>query len=187
MNDKNLECSSGHRCEFIISAPSGAGKTTLFHQLKQMVSLEKVVSYTTRTRRQGENPGQDYHFVTIEQFREKIKEDFFLEWADVYGNYYGTPQSSSGTKAQNLIYEVDVKGFISLRKYKSDITSIFIAPPSVNVLRERLLKRQPAMPEHELSRRLSCAQEEIQHASSYDYVICNSELSKALENLKLIF
>lgn len=173
--------------EFIISAPSGTGKTTLFRELEQHASLEKVVSYTTRKRRDCEEAGVDYHFITEEEFQEKIKQEFFLEWAKVYGNFYGTARQLPDSDAENRIYEVDVKGFLSLKKHKSDLTSIFIAPPSVATLRERLLKRQPSMAQEELEKRLSSAREEIQHASSYDYIVCNEDLSEAVENLLLIF
>ena len=173
--------------EFIISAPSGTGKTTLFKKVREQASLEKVVSYTTRAQRECEQAGVDYHFISEEDFQEKIKQEFFLEWAKVYGNYYGTPRHLPKSDCQNKVYEVDVKGFLSLKKHKSDLTSIFIVPPSVAVLKERLLKRQPKMSVDELERRLSSAREEIQHASSYDYIICNEDLSEAVENLMLIF
>lgn len=173
--------------EFIISAPSGTGKTTLFKALKAELRLEKVVSLTTRSKRLGEADGIDYSFVTDEQFKLKIQQDFFLEWADVYGHFYGTPKSAQHDNIDFLVYEVDVKGFFSIRKHKPNITSIFIVPPSIDSLKARLLTRQPLMPKEELNKRLSSAAEEIQHASHYDYVVCNENLSEALESLMLIF
>lgn len=182
MSEKNNQA-----FQFIISAPSGTGKTTLFRALKEDVRLGKVVSYTTREKRDGELHGKDYYFIGEKEFRDKIQKDFFLEWADVYGNLYGTPRDIHYDDVDFLVYEVDVKGFLSIKKHKPEITSIFLVPPSIESLKSRLLTRQPMMPSHELSRRLSSALEEIQHASSYDYVVCNENLSEALESLMLIF
>lgn len=178
---------SDYPFEFIVSAPSGTGKTTLFRSLKKEVRLEKVVSLTTRPKRLGEVEGVDYSFVTEEYFKNKIQEGFFLEWADVYGHLYGTPNSFEYKDIDFLVYEVDVKGFFSIRQHKPNITSIFIIPPSLESLKSRLLMRQPLMPKEELKKRLSSAAEEIQHASHYDYVVCNENLSEALESLMLIF
>lgn len=173
--------------ELIVSAPSGAGKTTLLKKLQEHMSLKKVVSYTTRDKRDSETDGLDYHFVNRLDFMDKVQNNFFLEWADVYGNLYGTPKQLDDESVDFIIYEVDVKGFFSLQKHKPDVTSIFILPPSLSSLKERLLTRQPDMPEPELNRRLSSALEEIQYSSHYNYTVCNDNLSEALESLMLIF
>jgi guanylate kinase len=172
---------------FIISAPSGAGKTTLFHELKRHLDIQKVVSYTSRPPRDGEKNGVDYHFVTQAEFEEKIKANFFIEWATVFGHFYGTPAKPEAVLSSFLVYEVDVQGFYALKASFKKITSIFILPPCLSTLKDRLKKRQPHMSSDELLLRTHGVQKEIESAKDYDFIVKNKDLISATEDLKFIF
>lgn len=172
---------------FVISAPSGAGKTTLFHELKKHLDIQKVISYTSRLPREGEKSGVDYYFISKEEFEEKAKKGFFVEWAEVFGHYYGTPVTPEAVTSPYLIYEVDVQGFYALKQHFGSITSIFILPPGLSALKERLKKRQPKMTHEELHLRVQGAQKEIASAKDYDFIVKNEDLEKATEDLMFIF
>ncbi len=174
---------------FVISAPSGAGKTTLIKRL--LSSLDNItfsISYTTRPKREGEREGVDYYFVDEEKFRDMIDRDEFLEYAVVYGNYYGTPKRpvlESLERGIDVILDIDSKGARAVREKLEDAVLIFIFPPSMEVLIERL-KSRGTDSEEVIERRIREAELEIEASSIYDYWILNDDLEKAYEELKSI-
>ncbi|MBI5182800.1 MAG: guanylate kinase [Nitrospinae bacterium] len=190
---------------FIISAPSGAGKTSLFKKVIERVEDIKVsVSHTNRSPRLNERDGVDYHFIKKEEFQEKIKRGEFIEWAEVHGNLYGTsienlkiredgvdvPARSCllGGEEDNrldLILVIDIQGAEKIRKVYKDAISIFILPPTIGILEDRL-KERGADSEEEIQRRLNRAKEEISYYKDYDYVITNDDIDKAAEELRSI-
>ena len=174
---------------FIISAPSGSGKSTLVGHLMQRVSnLRFSVSYTTRKPRGQEKDGTEYYFISREQFEARIARDEFLEWADVFGNYYGTHQSEldrASADGFDLILDIDVKGARQLKERIPGAVSIFILPPSREVLEQRLRSRSQDA-EEVIQRRLSEAAEEIRNYSQYDYVLVNREVQASVDNLVAI-
>jgi guanylate kinase len=174
---------------FVVSSPSGGGKGTIIrHVLEVVENLSYSVSYTTRAPRPGEVNGREYFFVSRDIFEEMSATGEFLEWACVHGNLYGTAkrQIAEETAAGlDIILEVDVQGAASVRQLLMDSVSIFILPPSPEVLRQRLLARGTDTPE-ELEVRLRNAPEELKQYSSFDYVIINDEIQKAVHQLASI-
>jgi guanylate kinase len=174
---------------FVVSSPSGGGKGTIIrHVLAVIENLSYSVSYTTRTPRPGEIDGREYFFVSRDIFDGMIAAGDFLEWACVHGNLYGTAkrQVAEETAAGlDIIVEVDVQGAASVRQLLMDSVSIFILPPSPEVLRQRLLARGTDSPE-ELEIRLRNAPEELKQYSAFDYVIINDEIEKAVHQLASI-
>jgi guanylate kinase len=174
---------------FIISAPSGSGKSTLVGHLMQRVSnLRFSVSYTTRPPRGQEKDGTEYYFISREQFEARIARNEFLEWADVFGNYYGTHESElirAQTDGFDLILDIDVKGARQLKERIPGAVSIFILPPSRQVLEQRLRSRSQDT-EEVIQRRLGEAAEEIRNYSQYDYVLVNREVQASVDNLVAI-
>ncbi|NSW94067.1 MAG: guanylate kinase [Bacteroidales bacterium] len=169
----------------IISAPSGAGKTTIVNYLLSSdLNLEFSVSATTRPAREGEIDGKDYHFLTVEEFKRKIERKEFLEWEEVYSNrYYGTLKSETENilkKGRNIIFDVDVKGGINLKNYfGTNALSIFIMPPSVDELKKRLEARGKDTPA-DIEKRVSKALKEMELADQFDLIIVNDRLENAL-------
>ncbi|MGA1875769.1 MAG: guanylate kinase [bacterium] len=174
---------------FIISAPSGVGKTTIRKELAlQAKDLRYSVSYTTRPPRTGEIDGQDYHFVTREVFQEEIKKDSFLEWAQVHQHFYGTPADpimAAMDGKNDILLDVDVQGAYALQRKLQGAVFIFLLPPSWKVLEERLRNRRTET-EQEISERLATARREIQRCYDYDYLIVNNELEETVHTLKSI-
>jgi guanylate kinase len=174
---------------FIISAPSGAGKTTLVRSLLTVLqNVEVSVSYTTRNKRAQEKEDTDYHFVTQNTFKEMLKKDAFLEHAQVFGNFYGTSRLwVEETRAQGIdvILEIDWQGARQVRTQFVEAQSIFILPPSREALSERLLKRHPNN-DTLIAERMSDAKDEISRYNEYDYLVCNDRFEEALEDLKSI-
>ena len=170
----------------VISAPSGAGKTSIVKNLLENIdALSFSVSACSRNKREAETDGQDYHFLGLDGFKKKIKEDAFLEWEEVYENqYYGTLKSELQrvwNEGKVVIFDVDVVGGLNIKKqYTNECLSIFIMPPSVNVLRERLGGRGTESKES-LQKRLDKAQEEIAKNQKFDRVILNDNLEIACE------
>lgn len=171
---------------YILSAPSGTGKTTVGNLLlKEVPFLERVITATTRAPREGETHGVDYYFLTEQDFKEKIQEGFFLEWAKVYRYYYGTPKSeveriiSSGKDALLII---DVQGAFQVKKLLPNAITIFLLPPSLKELENRLRLRG----EKELQMRLDWAKKEIPCAKYFDYVVVNDILNRTVEEIKSI-
>jgi guanylate kinase len=174
---------------FIISAPSGSGKSTLTQRLLQEVpNLRFSISYTTRAPRGRECDGKDYFFISTADFEARIARGEFLEYAKVFGNYYGTHASElERAQAENvdLILDIDVQGARQLKEGTPAAVSIFILPPSREVLEQRLrLRSQDSEPV--IARRLSDAKEEIRNYKQYDYVLVNREVEASVETLKSI-
>ena len=174
---------------YIISAPSGAGKTSLVKQLKaDMDKLVVSVSHTTRDMRNGEINGKDYYFVSVDEFKSMIEAQAFLEHAQVFDNFYGTAQKTvEHNLAQGLdvILEIDWQGAQQVRKMLPDSLSIFILPPSIEVLRQRLQNRGQDNDEI-IARRMRDAVTEMSHYPEFDYLVVNDDFNLALNQLKSI-
>lgn len=174
---------------FVVSAPSGAGKTSLCEALlRSGLGLAYSVSTTTRRPRPGEVDGVHYHFVPEEEFRRLREAGEFAECAEVHGHWYGTRRSvieEARAKGRDLLFDIDVQGARMLRRSFPDGVFIFIYPPSMEVLEARLRARKTETPE-DLARRLGNARVEIREAWAYDYVVVNDDLDRALEKLKSI-
>lgn len=174
---------------YIISAPSGAGKTSLIKQL--LPTLDKImvsVSHTTRTQRPGEIEGVDYFFAPVEKFKEMINQSDFLEYAQVFDNFYGTAQSSvedNLNKGIDVILEIDWQGAQQIRRLLPKTITIFILPPSTNILCQRLQERGQDS-KATIERRMHDAVDEISHYPEYDYLIVNDDFDTALTELKSI-
>lgn len=175
---------------FIISAPSGTGKTTLCKQLAaNLPGLWHSISYTTRKPRPGEEHGRDYYFVEEPTFQEMIARNDFVEWAHVYGHLYGTPWKSLTEKIDqgvDVLLEIDVQGAMQIKKRFEDSVSIFILPPSMTVLRSRLQTRASDTPE-EIQQRLHKVKEEVWSFREYAYIVRNEDLDLSLRDLESIF
>ncbi len=173
-------------CLFIISAPSGAGKTSLVKALLQSnQNLSLSISHTTRAPRSGEINGRDYHFVSLETFRQMLLNGEFVESAEVYGNLYGTSQkwiNSAIASGQDILLEIDCQGAMQIRQIFPESISIFILPPSVDTLAARLKTRAQDDPDI-IQKRLAAAREEVSHIIEFDYAIINDKLDEALNDL----
>jgi len=174
---------------FVVSSPSGGGKGTIIrHVLDCVDNLSYSVSYTTRAPRQSEVDGREYFFVSLETFDEMVAAGEFLESACVHGNFYGTSKEqilSETAAGSDIILEVDVQGAASVRKLLMDSVSIFILPPSYEVLKQRLIARGTDSPQ-QLEVRLRNAPEELKQYSAFDYVIINDEIDRAAAQLASI-
>lgn len=178
---------------FIISAPSGSGKSTLVHELRSVEkNLDFSVSYTTRAPRGSEEDGREYHFIRREQFEAMIAADDLLEFADVYGNYYGTGRSTlreSFANGRDLLLDIDVQGAQQVRERVPQAISIFILPPTPDILKMRLVNRSRAegkVDDAVIERRLAKARDEIENFRSYKYVLVNDVLPRAVDELSAI-
>lgn len=171
---------------FILSAPSGTGKTSLIKALSQTdIDLSLSVSYTSRSMRLGEVEGRDYYFVERKIFEQMLEHGEFLESAEVYGNLYGTSQkwiNKAIDSGQDILLEIDTQGAQQVRRFFSNAVSIFVLPPSIKVLETRLRNRNQDC-EEAIARRMAAARQEISHVREYDYVIINENLDKALREL----
>lgn len=174
---------------FIVSAPSGAGKTTLVEHLVQILpNLRMSRSYTSRTARAGERDGVDYNFVSRPEFARMIDERAFLEWADVFGNYYGTSAADTEqmlASGQDVVLVIDVQGARQVRAHGVDHTAIFVLPPSFEVL-ERRLRGRSKDTEEQMQRRLATARGEAWSFTDYDYVVVNDQLEPTVVRLQEI-
>ena len=175
---------------FLVSAPSGAGKSSLIDAAlvranKSDLPLELSVSYTTRLPRKGESDAKDYFFVSKEEFLDKKNSNFFIEFAEVHGNLYGTSIDFVESKLSlgvNLILEIDVQGFRQINDLSMNYESIFILPPSINSLEERIKNRGDE--DHDaIDLRLKNAKDELGHASEYKHLIVNDSFDKAADEL----
>lgn len=171
---------------FIVSAPSGAGKTSLVKELIARDSrTRKSISYTTRPRRPNEQDGRDYHFLDAATFQKMLEAGAFLESARVHGNMYGTGQKwleEQQMLGYDIILEIDWQGASQVRKLLPNAISVFVLPPSVDALRGRLNKRGQDS-EEVIARRLAAARGEVAHVHEFDYVIINDEFDDAVEDL----
>ncbi len=174
---------------FMVSAPSGAGKTSLLKALlEQDEMLHVSASYTTRPSRPGEEEGKDYHFVDHRDFLQKVEDGSFLEHAKVFDNYYGTDRQEvfdQLDQGYDVILEIDWQGARQIRSSMSDTISIFILPPSEDVLYQRLMDRGQDG-EEVIERRMRDAKAQISHYPEFDYLVVNEDFSKALEELRSI-
>lgn len=178
---------------FIISAPSGSGKSTLVNQLRSMVEdLEFSISYTTRAPRGSEADGREYHFTSRDRFEEMIGRGEFLEWAEVFGNYYGTAVSAltdAKEHKKDLLLDIDVQGAMQVMEKARDAVSIFIMPPSPQTLETRLRNRSAAehmTDETVIERRLAQARGELKSLDKYQYAIVNDDLDTAATEMRAI-
>jgi len=172
----------------VLSGPSGAGKGTICKSLLKETDIQYSISATTRKPRPGEQDGREYFFFTKEDFENKIKEDGFLEWAKVYDNYYGTPKKfveDMLVEGKDCILEIDPQGAQKVRATKPDSVLVFIAPPSMQELKNRITNRATEKLS-EINKRLSCAKEEMLCMQNYDYVVINDQVEKAVEKIKAI-
>jgi len=174
---------------FIVSAPSGAGKTSLVGALLASTpGIELSISYTTRPPREGEVDGKNYHFVDRATFLEMSGRGDFLESAEIYGNLYGTSQSwikSQIDAGRDLLLEIDWQGASQVRRLFPAAISIFILPPSIEILEQRLHGRGKDTPEV-IARRMRAARDEISHVAEFDYVIINDKLDEAVRQLQAV-
>ena len=179
---------------FIISAPSGSGKSTLVSQLLTLVErIDFSISYTTRPPRGSEQSGREYHFTTREEFERMVANDDFLEWAEVFGkDYYGTAQSAlenARHAGKDLLLDIDVQGAMQVIQRLPQAVSIFILPPSPEVLELRLRNRSEAehmTSEEVIDRRLQQAREEVKRVGDYKYALVNDVLDRATTELRAI-
>jgi guanylate kinase len=174
---------------FIISAPSGSGKSTLVNQVRKIVSgLKFSISYTTRPPRTGEQNGREYYFVSRTEFEEMIRKDDFLEYADVFGNYYGTARRflrEAEQEGKDLLLDIDVQGAEQIKRKIPEAVRIFVMPPNRQELEKRLRTRSLDA-EDVIQRRLVTASREIENYSKYDYILVNDRLEESIDALKSI-
>jgi guanylate kinase len=174
---------------FIVSAPSGTGKTTLVERLVRITpNLRMSRSYTSRLARAGERDGVDYNFITREQFETMARENAFLEWADIYGNYYGTATADTEhalAGGEDVVLVIDVQGARQVRSRGLETIGVFVLPPSAAAL-ERRLRGRSKDTEEQIQRRLEVACREVTDVAAYDYVVINDELESCVERLRAI-
>ena len=177
------------RLLIVVSAPSGTGKTTLCNEvIKQLPNLSFSVSHTTREPRDGEKQGEDYYFVNEETFKAHVKDGKIAEWTEIYGNFYGTAKETiekEFDRGIDLIFDIDERGGRQLSEAFPDVVTVLILPPSMEILKKRLIDRGTNK-EEDIYRRLKQAEEEIKGMSWYSYVIVNDEVEKAVSELKAI-
>ena len=172
---------------FVLSSPSGAGKTTLTKKIAGNNSNFTIsISYTTRKARPNEINGKDYHFVTTEKFNSLVKENNFFEYANIFDNYYGTHKKTVLellSKGKDVLFDINWQGTQQLKKISDlSVVTIFILPPNIHVLKERLLNRHKGQ-EKLIQKRMSKFNEEASHWNEYNYVVVNDDLNKCYENI----
>lgn len=173
---------------FIISGPSGAGKGTICKRLVEDTKVEISVSVTTRNPRPGEVDGKSYYFATKDEFQSQIERDGFLEYAEVYGNYYGTPREKVVEKLKqgvDVVLEIDIQGALNVKEAYPNGIFIFILPPSMAELRKRITGRGSES-EEAINLRLSQTLKEISYIDKYDYCVVNGDLEEAVSRVKSI-
>jgi guanylate kinase len=174
---------------FVVSAPSGAGKTTLCKAITgSLDNLRHSISYTTRHPRPGESDGRDYFFVTEEKFRGMVRAGDFAEWAEVHSHFYGTSRQAMDHMVSNgidVILDIDTQGAMQIKKTYEKAMFLFILPPSLAILEERLRNRR-SDDDEEIKKRMRRAHEEIREYAMYDYIIVNRDFDQALNELRSI-
>lgn len=173
---------------FIVSGPSGTGKGTICKRLIEETDVEISVSMTTRQPREGEIDGKSYYFTTKEAFQQAIEDGGFLEWAEVYGNYYGTPKAKVEEKLASgidVLLEIDIQGALNVKEAYPNGIFIFILPPSMAELRKRITGRGTDS-EESINLRLSQTLKEVSYIDKYDYCVVNGELDEAVARVKAI-
>jgi guanylate kinase len=189
-NDNGTSAIQRRGLMLVLSSPSGAGKTTLSRQLLDNdKQIQLSVSCTTRQKRPGERDGVDYRFVDTATFRGMIERKQFLEYAEVFGNYYGTPKApvdEALAGGRDVLFDIDWQGTQQLRdKGRADLVTVFILPPSTRDLEKRLLTRAQD-PKEIVAQRMAKAADEMSHWAEYDYVVVNSDIATSLSSLKAI-
>jgi guanylate kinase len=174
----------------VLSSPSGAGKTTLSRRLLEVdPSVALSISVTTRTKRSSEIDGRDYHFIDKPRFNQMVKNGDLLEWAEVFGNLYGTPRNpveTALTAGRDILFDIDWQGTQQLReKVRGDMASIFVLPPSITEL-ERRLRQRAQDDEPVIKTRMAKAADELSHWAEYDYVVINDEIERAFADVRTI-
>jgi guanylate kinase len=172
----------------VLSGPSGAGKGTICKALLDRQKFWLSVSATTRQPRAGEIPGKSYHYITREQFKNKIENDDFLEYAEVYGNFYGTPKSAAIEKIENgedVILEIDIQGALKVKENYPEGVFIFILPPSMEELKNRIIGRGSETAES-LVTRFKSAYKEVNYVSKYNYAVINDTVEEAVGKIESI-
>ena len=176
----------------VISGPSGSGKSTLIGKLmKKHPEIIFSTSHTTRPNRMKEVNGRDYHFISQQEFLDMVENDEFVEWADVYGNYYGTSYREIESKSKIggdtiLALDIDVQGARKIKEKYHDALFIFVVPPSLEILRQRLEAREKKFDQH-IRKRLEIAKEELKQYNIYDYIVVNDKLEEAFKVLNAIY
>ena len=175
---------------FVISSPSGGGKTSLINKLfedTRSMNFKKSISDTTRQKREGDINGRDYYFLSEREFKDKIEKEEYVEYATVFGNFYGTSKEEIKTKYNNsnLVLELDWQGAYAVKELFDDARLIFLVPPSLEDLKQRLVTRNLDSPES-IENRLSEAKKEISKSEIYDFLILNDDFDKAFEDLSQI-
>ena len=176
---------------FVLSSPSGAGKSTIAGKLmKALPDLAVSVSYTTRPIRPGEVDGRDYHFVTLDRFREMVDEGEFLEWAHVFDHRYGTPKTDVFHmlgEGKDILFDIDWQGAQQLHQLAGgDVVRVFILPPSMPELRDRL-ERRATDSQEVIDARMARAANEVSHWDGYDYVLVNDDVEQCFDHVRTIF
>lgn len=175
----------------VFSAPSGAGKSTIVREVlrrKPVPGMELSISATTRPRRPGEEEGRDYYFLSEEEFKSRRERGEFVEWAEVHGHLYGTLRRTVEEALEEgkvLLLEIDVQGARQIRRAFPESVSVFVAPPSLEVLEKRLRERGRD-PEEDIERRLEAAPKELSEAGYYDYIVVNEDLEEAVRAVEAI-
>jgi guanylate kinase len=173
----------------VISGPSGAGKGTLAKALiSRHNSIELSISATTRDIRPGEKAEETYYYINKEEFLEKVTQGLFLEYATVYDNYYGTPRDKvleALDKEVDVILEIDIQGAMQVKKNYAEAVFVFVVPPSLEILKERIICRDRE-PLEEIEKRLQEVKNELSYIGEYDYVVVNDEIQDAVEHLECI-
>lgn len=173
---------------FVISGPSGVGKGTLVQETLKQRNLHLSISYTSREPRFNEEDAKSYHFISKEQFERMIQEGAFAEWAQVYGNYYGTPLSELEkylAQGEDVLLEIEMLGAAQIKKLGQDAVLIFVLPPGLNQLEQRLIRRDTESGEA-VAQRLSCTMNELKHLKDYDYYIVNHDIEESVRQLLAI-
>ncbi len=174
---------------YVVTGPSGVGKGTVLREVKKKADFTYSVSATTRPPREGEQDGREYYFLTKKQFERKIKAGLFLEYASYVGNYYGTPLEpveKTLANGEDVLLEIEVQGALQVKEKKPDAVLIFIAPPSLEELRSRLLGRGSES-EEVIEKRLLQARQELGKASEFSYIVVNDVVETAADDICAIF
>ena len=170
----------------VLSSPSGAGKTTISKEILKKDDIIMSISYTTRKIRKNEKEGKDYYFTSKERFKKLVNKNFFLEYAKVFDNFYGTPANyveNMLSKGKDILFDIDWQGTQQLKKSKKDdLVTIFILPPSKKELQKRLVKRDLDQ-NSEINKRMFKASSEISHYNEYEYIILNENLEKSVKDV----
>jgi guanylate kinase len=177
------------RLIFVVSAPSGSGKTSLCNEvIRQVPNLSLSISHTTRAPRHGEQHGKDYYFVSQEEFKQYVSQNKMAEWTEIYGNYYGTAKETiqrEFDKGFDLFFDIDERGARQLSEAYTDVAAILVLPPSLKALKKRLVERRTD-DEETVRKRLNKAKEEIESMAWYRYVVVNDRFEDAVSKLKSI-